>query len=268
MENLRHHYGLRKDPFPQNIPVKDLYQLPSLPPLKQRVTFAIEQKAISVITGDVGSGKSTSLRYVASDWHQSEYHQIFIVGGEFSIMELYRQILLTFGIQFYSYQIAFLIQKIREQVLDVAARKVTPILIIDEAHLLKRNVFTQLHTLTQFEFDSRPVMPVILCGQDGLMDHLMTSPARPLASRVLGINHLEALKKEVMAEYLVHHLKLSGLTKNIFSEEAVFAIHQCSGGILRKANYVAKTAMLAAAIEGKQQISAEHVRIAATELIL
>ena len=55
------------------------------------------------------------------------------------------------------------------------ARKVTPVLIIDEAHLLKQNVFTQLHTLTQFEFDSKPVMPVILCGQDGLMDHLMTS---------------------------------------------------------------------------------------------
>ena len=71
----------------------------------------------------------------------------------------------------------------------------------------------QLHTLTQFEFDSKPVMPVILCGQDGLMDHLMTSPARPLASRVLGINHLEALKKEVMEEYLLHHLKLSGLSK-------------------------------------------------------
>jgi len=268
MKNLRHHYGLRKDPFPQNIPVKNLYQLPSLSPLKQRVSFAVEQKAISVITGDVGSGKSTSLRYVASQWHPSEYHQIPIVGGEFSLIELYRKILITFGIQFHSYQMAFMIQKIREQILEVAARKITPVLIIDEAHLLKRNVFTQLHTLTQFEFDSKPVMPVILCGQDGLMDHLMTSPARPLASRVLGINHLEALKKEVMEEYLLHHLKLSGLSKNIFSEEAVFAIHQCSGGILRKANYVAKTSMLAAAIEGKQQIVAEHVRIAATELIL
>lgn len=268
MENLRHHFGLRREPFPQNINVKDLYQLPSLPPLKQRVSFAIDQKAISVITGDVGSGKSTSLRYVASGWHPSEYHQILVIGGEFSLMELYRKILLSFGIQFHSYQIAFMIQKIREQILEIAARKVTPVLIIDEAHLLKRNVFTQLHTLTQFEFDSKPVMPVILCGQDGLMDHLMTSPARPLASRVLGINHLEALKKEVMEEYLIHHLKLAGLGKNIFSEEAVFAIHQCSGGILRKANYVAKTAMLAAAMEGKQQISADHVRIAATELIL
>jgi general secretion pathway protein A len=268
MTNLRHFYGLKKDPFPQNVPVKDLFPLPALAPLKQRVTFAIAQKAISVITGDVGSGKSTSLRYVSSQCHQSEYHQIPIIGGEFSVMELYRQILLSFGIEFCSYQISFLIKKIRDQILEIASRKVTPILIIDEAHLLKRNVFTQLHTLIQFEYDSKPVMPIIFCGQDGLMDHLMMSSSRPLASRVLGINHLEALKKEVMTEYLDHHLRLAGLSKSIFSEEAVFAIHQTSGGILRRANYVAKTAMLAAALEDQHTVSAEHVRIASTELIL
>ncbi|MBF9018767.1 MULTISPECIES: hypothetical protein, partial [unclassified Oceanispirochaeta] len=66
MDNLRHFYGLKKDPFPQNIAIKDLYPLPALAPLKQRTFFAIAQKAISVITGDVGSGKSTSLRYISS----------------------------------------------------------------------------------------------------------------------------------------------------------------------------------------------------------
>lgn len=268
MKNLNHYYGLKKDPFPQNVPVKDLYPLPALVPLKQRVFFALKQKAISVITGDVGSGKSTSLRYVASLCHQSEYHLIPIVGGGYGLMELYRQILMSFGIEFHSYQMSFIIQKIREQILEIAARKVTPILIIDEAHLFKRNVFTQLHTLTQFEFDSKPVMPMILCGQDSLMDTLMLSVVRPLASRVLGVNKLEALKKEVMEEYLNHHLKLAGINKTVFSEEAVFAIHQCTGGILRRANSVAKTAMLAAAIEDKHMVSAEHVRIASTELIL
>ena len=56
MDTLRHHFGFKKDPFPQNLSVKDLYPLPALEPLKQRVTFAVNQKAISVITGDVGSG--------------------------------------------------------------------------------------------------------------------------------------------------------------------------------------------------------------------
>lgn len=267
MDNLRHFFGLKKDPFPQNIPVRDLYPLPSLSPLEKRVFFAIEQKAISVITGDVGAGKSTSLRYVMSKCHASEYHQIPIVGGAYSLMELYRQILLSFGVQFRSYQISVIINQIRELLLEIVSRKMIPLLIIDEAHLLKQNVFTQLHTLVQFEYDSQPVMPVILCGQDLLLDHLMANSARPLASRVLGRSHLEALRKEVMIEYLEHHLKLAGSTKNIFTDDSIFAIHQSSGGLLRKANFLAKTAMMAAAMEENHLITPEHVRIAATEIL-
>jgi general secretion pathway protein A len=268
MESLRHSFGLAKDPFPQDVPIRDLYPLPSLAPLEKRVFFAIQQRAISVITGNVGTGKSTSLRYVCSKCHQSEYHLIPLVGGPYSLMELHRQILLAFGVSFQSYQLSIMVQKVRELIMEIASRKMVPLLIIDEAHLLKPPVFTQLHTLVQFEFDSRPILPVILCGQELLLDHLMATRAKPLASRVLGRNHLEPLKKEIMKEYLLHHLKLSGCDKNLFSEEAVFAIHQSSGGLLRTANHLAKTAMMAAAMEKASVVSPEHVRLASTEVFM
>jgi general secretion pathway protein A len=268
MDNIRHFFGLKRDPFPQNIAVKDLYPLPSLEPLQKRVAFAIEQKAISVITGDVGAGKSTSLRYVVSRCHPSEYHQISLVGGSYSVMELYRQILLSFGITCQSSQIAIMAARIRELVLEIASRKMVPVLVIDEAHLLKRSVFTHLHTLAQFEYDSRPVLPMILCGQDLLLEHLLAVDVRPLSSRVLGRTHLEAIRKEVMEQYIRHHLELAGCTKKIFSDEAVFAIHQGSGGLLRKANSLAKTAMLAAALEECPTVSPEHVRVATTEIFV
>jgi general secretion pathway protein A len=266
MDSIRHHFGFKKDPFPQNVPVKDLFPLPALIPLKQRVSFAVDQKAISVITGDVGSGKSTALRYVASTFHSSEYELITIVGGNYSPMELYRQILLNFGVNYMSFQVSMMVAKIRELILEIASRKVTPVLVVDEAHLLKRAVFTQLHTLAQFEFDSRPVMPMILCGQDLLLEHLMANAVRPLSSRVLGRNHLEALKREVMEEYLNHHISLAGCTTKIFSQEAVFAIHQGSGGLLRRANYLAKAALMACVMEKAHTISPEHVRLASTEI--
>ena len=83
---------------------------------------------------------------------------------------------------------------------DVAIRDLFPLpalepLIIDEAHLFKSAVFNQFHTLLQFEYDSKPVMSVILCGQERLLDHLMANAARPLASRVLGRNHPEAIER-------------------------------------------------------------------------
>jgi len=266
MNSIRHHFGFKRDPFPQSVPVKDLYPLPSLAPLEKRVFFAIEQKAISLITGEVGSGKSTSLRFVASKCHRSEYELISLVAGDLSTVELYRQILLHFGESYRSYQISTMVARIRELILEIASRKMVPVLLIDEAHLLKRSVFTQLHTLAQFEFDSKPVMPMIFCGQEMLLDHLMASAVRPLASRVLGRSHLEALKKEVMEDYLNHHLNLAGSSRKLFSEEAIFAIHQASGGLLRKANSLAKTSLLACALNETHTVSAEHVRSASTEI--
>lgn len=268
MSIIRHFFGLKKDPFPQDVPVKDLFPIPDLEPLEKRVLFAIEQRAITVITGDVGSGKSTSLRYVGSRLHSSEYYLLPLVGGSYSLMELYRQILLTFGIEHLSFQVSLMVHRIRQLVLELAERKITPILIIDEAHLLKPTVFAQLHTLVQFEYDSRPLVPMILCGQDLLLDHLMSIASRPLSSRVLGRSHLEVLRKEVMNEYLIHHLNLAGTSRNPFSEEAIFAIHQGSGGLLRKANSLAKAAMLAAAMDECSTVSAEHVRLASTEVFI
>ena len=123
MNTIRHHFGFKKEPFPQNLAVKDLYPLPALEPLERRVFFALNQKAISVITGDVGSGKSTSLRYVTHKCHSSEYELISIVGGAYSIMELYRQILLNLGHSYRSYQVSTMVSKIREIILDIASRK-------------------------------------------------------------------------------------------------------------------------------------------------
>ena len=268
MSEIRHFFGLKKDPFPQDLAVKELFPIPALGPLETRVIFAIAQTAITVITGDVGSGKSTSLRYVGSRLHSSEYHLISLVGGSYSLMELYRNILLSFGVEYLGFQVSLMIHKIRQMVTEIAERKVTPVLIIDEAHLLRPAVFAQLHTLLQFEYDSRPLMPMVLCGQDLLLDHLMSVPSRPLASRVLGRSHLEALRKEVMTEYLSHHITLAGTSRNPFTDDAVFAIHQGSGGLLRKANSLAKAAMLAAAMEQNHAVSAEHVRLASTEIFI
>jgi type II secretory pathway predicted ATPase ExeA len=70
-----------------------------------------------------------------------------------------------------------------------------------------------------------------------------------------------------MEDYLTHHLRLAGLNHSVFSEQAITAIHQGSGGLFRKANHLARGALIAAAAEKCQQVSAEHVKLASTELI-
>ena len=138
---------------------------------------------------------------------------------------------------------------------------------IDEAHLLRLDVFDQLHTVAQADFDSRTLVPIVFSGQIALIDKLLFHTSRPFASRVVGRSHMEALQRDHMADYLAHHVAIAGGTTPLFGADAVTAIHQSSGGMLRRAGNLARGALMAAAIEGCPIATAEHVRIASTEIL-
>ena len=95
----------------------------------------------------------------------------------------------------------------------------------------------------------------------------MFRQSRSLASRVVARAHLEALTQDEMAAYLTHHLEIAGVKQNLFTEQAVTAIHQGSGGLLRRANNLARGSLIAAAAEKCNIVAAEHVRMASTEII-
>ncbi len=267
MKDIRHFFSLKRDPFAQDLPPADLFELPSLAPLQKRIEFALSLKNFTLVTGEVGSGKSTSLRYVTHHLPTGAYEVLFFTAGTYGMTEFYRQILLCFGVVSSSYKSSIMIKQIQDFLREIHGRRVTPVLIIDEAHLLKTEVFGQLHLLSQDAYDSNPLLPTILCGQDLLIDKLMNPSSKPLASRILGRSHLEAIRKDVMVSYIRHHLKIAGTTEKIFSDDAITAIHQGSGGLLRRANGLCRGALLAAALEKNRQVSAEHVRAALTELI-
>jgi len=260
-------FGLQKEPFAQDIRVEDLYPLPGLRAAVERFMYALKLGAICLITGDVGSGKSTALRYASSKLHPSQYKVVSLVGSTVSIIDLLRQLCTGFDVEGNSNSPAKLIRILRTAIIEIAQRKQQPVLIIDEASLLRLEILAQLHAISQFDMDSKPLMPIVLAGQNNLLDKLMYHTSRPLASRVIGRSHLDGLKHKDMTGYIKHHLEIAGVKEDLFAEEAILAIHQGSGGLLRRANFLAKGGLLAAAHEQCRVVSAEHVRIASTEII-
>lgn len=97
----------------------------------------------------------------------------------------------------------------------------------------------------QFEKDAKPYLPMVLAGQNNLLDALSYRNAAPLASRVVARSHLEGIGLQQMKQYLEHHLAIAGVS-NLFDENAVTAI-QGSGGLLREANHLARGALTVAA---------------------
>jgi general secretion pathway protein A len=262
----RSFFGFTREPFSTELKVEEILKTEAVLAVADRVDYAIRLGAM--VTGEVGSGKSTALRFATSRLHPSEYRLLWITAGGDSILELYRQLAWELETETSAYSRAGLTRKIRQSILDlVYGKKQKVVLLVDEASLLRLEVFAELHTLPQFEGDSKPILPIILAGQNNLLDKLYWRTSLPLSSRIVARSHLKGVDRQGMEDYLNHHLKIAGVNHLLFSEQAVTAIHQGSGGLFRKANHLARGALIAAATEKCQQVSAEHVRLASTELI-
>jgi len=210
---LTNAFSLSREPFAQDIPIDNLFPLPGLKSFFDRFDYAIRLGAATVITGEVGSTKSTSLRAAANRLHPAQYKIISMVATTGSTLELLRQICLELGAPPVSNSIAKLMKTIRELLSNISAKKQIPLPIIDEAHLMRLDILAQLHTITQLPFDHHSLMPLVLSGQNILIDRLLYYTSKPFASRVVGRTHLQGLQQADMKAYLLHHLRIAGGTR-------------------------------------------------------
>jgi len=267
MDNYRTFFGFNKEPFNADIGIAEILETPELTNVKDRFDYVLRLGAIGLVTGEVGSGKSTALRYALDNLHPSVFRPLYITASSGSILEFYRQFVEVLGIHMSSNSKVTMLRIIKKEIANlVCEKKMKTILVIDMASLMRLEVFAELHTICQFEKDSKPWLPLILAGQNSLVDKLTYQASQPLASRVVAKSHLEGADLQGMEKYLQHHLALAGVDRMLFDPTAVTGLHQGSGGLYRKANHLARGALIAAANDQSSSINAEHVRIASTEI--
>lgn len=266
-DHYRTFFGFTKEPFITDIECKEILKTPQLIDVKIRFDYVTRLGALGIVTGEVGSGKSTAIRYALSTLHPSEYRPLYITASSGSIMEFYRQLKDALDIYLKSNSKAVMTKTIKQEIANlVLEKKQKVVLIVDEASLMRLEVFAELHTLCQFEKDRKPWLPIILLGQTSLIDKLTFRSSLPLASRVIAKCHLEGADLAGMEAYLRHHLSIAGLDRSLFEPQAIIAIHQGSGGLFRKANHLARGGLIAAAAQKLSVVSADHIRLAATEI--
>jgi type II secretory pathway predicted ATPase ExeA len=265
--NYRNFFGLKKKPFGSDISLDDILKTTELIDVKDRFDYIIGLGAIGLVTGEVGSGKSTAIRYAAEHLHPAEYKSLYMTASSGAIMEFYRQLANELNIHIKSNSKTLMLRLIKKEITQLfCEKKIKVLLLVDEASLLRLEVFAELHTLCQFEKDSKPYLPMILAGQNNLIDKLSYRSSQPLASRIVARSHLQGTDLDGMQDYLKHHLAIVGMKQNLFDQNAITAIHQGSGGLFRKANHLARGAMIAAAAKQCTLVNAEHVRLASTEI--
>jgi general secretion pathway protein A len=258
--DIRSFYGFKALPFSTDVGHKQAYKLVGMLEIADGINFALQTGMYYTIIGDVGSGKSTALRYACAQLPAKSYHVLSIVGGAWSFSELLRQVSAALGKPVGTSQQTSILRGIEEALHAVRSDGRLPVLVVDEAHLFNLSVYAQLHLIGSGG-QSGPSMPVVLCGQESLFDKMQAPECRPLMSRMLTGYNLRSLSQDEAGGYIEHHVHvIGGVSREVFTETARIAIGQASAGIMRKVNALCLLALRTGMELGSQSIDTEIVR--------
>jgi general secretion pathway protein A len=240
-------FGFKKTPFSDNPDAKQLFASQAWTQVKARLQFLVEHHGTGLLTGEVGSGKSTAARTFTAGLNPNLYKILYVHWSSGSALDLLRQLALELNLQPAHYR-GDLVRQISEAIVNLnQSKKQHPILICDEAQLMRHPALEQLPLLLNFDMDSSHYLTLLLVGQPLLRRTLSLQMHEPLRQRIAVQYHLEGLSREELDAYLAHQLKAAGITQPLFDDTARQALYQTTKGILRKVNKLALTALRLAA---------------------
>jgi len=148
------------------------------------------------------------------------------------------------------------------------SKKQHPILVCDEAQLLRHPALEQLPLLLNFDMDSSHYLTLLLIGEPLLRRTLSLQMHEPLRQRIAVQYHLDGLSHQELDAYLAQQLKAAGVGQPLFDDTARQALYQATKGILRKVNKLALTALRLAAARKLQGVNEAILLDAASEALL
>jgi general secretion pathway protein A len=235
-----HHYNLREKPFQDTADPRYLWlgakQLQTLAVLKRGIQ---KRKGLALLTGDVGTGKTVLLNYLA-EIYKNQVLIARINNPDLDIPDFLNSLSdsLKLGASLED-KVAFL-----SQLILAASNKKTILVIIDEAHLLKESLLEELGLLLKIRKNNERMVNIILAGQKTLFGSLNETDLPEISQEGLLECRLEPLTREESDQYIRHRLRVAGAAGNIFTVTALGKIYLYSGGIPRVINSICDHALL------------------------
>ncbi len=265
---LEAYFGFKKTPFSDSPDAKQLFASQAWNQVKARLQFLVDHHGAGLRTGEVGAGKSTAARTFSAGLNPNLYKILYLHWTSGSALDLLRQIALELGIEPAHYR-GDLVRQISEAIVHLnRSKKRHPILICDEAQLLRHPALEQLPLLLNFDMDSSHYLTLLLIGEPLLRRTLSLQMHEPLRQRIAVQYHLDGLSREELDAYLAQQLKAAGVGQPVFDDTARQALYQATKGILRKVNKLALTALRLAAARKLQAVNEAILLDATSEALL
>ena len=238
-------FGLARMPFGSDLPVDELFRWQAFNDGLAYLTMVVNYRRTGILTGEPGTGKSTILRTFVGGLKDNGQPVIYIAEAGLEPRAFNYLVLTALGVEPKRDRTAAK-QQLRNRLMEHLDNLHPCIILIDEAQLLAPEMLEELRLLTNANYDSVSPVALLLVGQTELRTRLTMSHTAALSQRVGLRCHLNQLTLVETKDYIGHHLKVSGATRSIFTEQACGAIHQHSHGLCRVVNNLATTSLLIA----------------------
>lgn len=254
-------YGFTRPPFTRDIPTDQLYKSVMMEEVVGRLQYAAERQLFTVVTGDCGIGKTTMIRRFIDNLSPSRFSAMYLADSKLTPRHFYKGLLEQLGCEAKFYRGDAKRQLHREIELMRGIHNLLPVVIVDEAHLLDKEMLEEVRFLLNFKMDSQSPMALILVGQSELWDRLKMQSYAAIRQRIDLQCKLSYYDRAQVGEYVKRHLEYAGSDNEIFSDAAVDEIYRFSSGSARLINKLCTHCLLYGAQNGKKIIDDHMVKL-------
>ena len=263
-------FGLRASPFNVNPDPRYLFLTKKIQEALAGLTYGIQnRKGFILLTGEVGTGKTTLLNRLLDWLHGQKMATAYVFNSKLEVNHLFDFIMSEFEIPCESREKSHVIMKLNQWLLERYRAGETAVLIIDEAQNLSAEVLEEIRLLTNLETSTEKLLQIVLTGQPELEEKLKAPELRQLRQRITMRCHTAPLSLEETFGYIAERLRVAGATgEPIFSKEAIETIHIYSRGIPRVVNLLCEHSMINAYVDSLRPVPAHLVEEVAREFQL
>jgi len=229
-------------------------------------------KGFVVVTGEVGTGKTLLLRCLLKLLKESkDIAYSYVFNGRLTPTEFLQYILCDLGLQAAGKNKSELLLELGQFLVSRGLKKLTTVLIIDEAHLLSEDILEEIRLLSNLETADDKLLQIVLVGQPELDDKLDSLGLRQLKQRIALRAQLAPLDSSEAATYIEKRLQIAGANLQgdpIFPSETVAAVFQHSHGLPRLINTICENALIGAYARQCHSVTPEIIHDVAREFRL
>lgn len=262
-------FKLRVSPFGTSPDPRFLYMMPHTREALACLEYGISaRKGFTVLTGEVGTGKTTLLRRALASFQNRKVSTAFVFNPRLEVLDFLEFVLTDFGIVPATRTKSGMLLQLNRWLIERYRAEETCVVVVDEAQNLSWDLLEEIRLLTNLETSSEKLLQIILSGQPELEEKLRHPSVRQLRQRVALWCRTQPLTMAQTQAYIAERLRIAGATQPIFTEEAVERIYGYSRGIPRVINLLCEHALISAYVEQMPQVGAEIVDAVAGELEL